>query len=103
MNATPDFRSLVSPLTPEGFFYEHWEKKTLYIHRGSADAYKEILTLEDLESFFQSGTLHPSFIRVIRSGVDCPLELWTDLEKRRNTRLYHVVNNRKLFSQAAGG
>ena len=103
MNSTPDFRSLVSPLTPERFFDEHWGKKFLYIRGESRNAYREILTLNDMESFFQSGTLHPSFIRVIKSGIDCPLEAWTDLEKRRNTGFYHVVNNGKLFSQVAGG
>src|SRR6266436_101280 len=103
MTAADRFKTLIAPLQPETFFKKHWEREFLYIHRDVCDSYDDILTVEDLGRYFDSQTLHPSFLRLVKSGTDCPQEEWTDIERRRNTGFYRVVNNEKLFSLIATG
>ena len=103
MRSTPTLESVISPVNTEDFFANYWEKRVLSVHRESRDYFDFILTTRDIDLYFQSNALHPSFIRVIRSGIDCDVSKWTRLERRQNTGLYSVVDREKLFAQFSAG
>src|SRR5260221_14098040 len=103
MHSTPTLQSVISPLTVEEFFSTYWEKRCLYIHREAADYFDFVLTAKDLDNYFQSKTLHPSFIRAIKSGVDVDAAKWSRVDKRLNTDFYSVVDTEKLFAQFSSG
>lgn len=92
------FARLLAPFPVEEFFRDHWENKPLHIHRGVVDYYNDVLTLSALDQYFQAGNLAPYFLRVVKSGVDCELDGWTRIDKRKNTDPYRVVVSEKLFS-----
>src|SRR5215813_14194952 len=98
MNSTLAIESLIAPITLREFFDGFWGKQLLRLQRQSPDFYHDIVGLEDIDSYFESQTLHPSFLRVVRSSKDVPEQNWTRVEKRANTDLYRVVDNTQLFS-----
>src|SRR5258708_12769536 len=73
------------------------------MHREAADYFDFVLTAKDLDNYFQSKTLHPSFIRAIKSGVDVDAAKWSRIDKRLNTDFYSVVDTEKLFAQFSSG
>lgn len=40
---------LISPVEPDRFFAEHWEKQRLFVKRGDPDFYRGLFTLEDVD------------------------------------------------------
>ena len=98
MNATPTLASLLAPLTVENFFQTYWEQTPLYLPCVEAARFADVLTPAQLDQYWQSHNLHPSFLKVIRQGVLCPLEQWTTVEKRQQTEAYRVIAPEKLFA-----
>jgi len=47
--AAHDFESLISPLIPQEFFAEYWEKKHLHIQRSQEGFYETIFSLDDVD------------------------------------------------------
>ena len=90
--------SLISPVTVDEFFQNHWEKQFLYLKREPPGYYDSILQIDDLDRYLRSETLHPSFLRVVHSGKDSHPKHWTRIERRRNTDFYRVVDIDNLLS-----
>ncbi len=91
------FARLLAPFAVAEFFTDYWETKPLHVGRAAPGNYNSVLTLGALDEYFQAGNLTPSFLRVIKSNVDCELDAWTTIEKRKNTDPYRVVVTEKLF------
>jgi hypothetical protein len=75
----------------------HWEKEPLHIRRNLNDNYSDVLTVGELDRYFQADNLSPDFLRAHRGGTDCPLEIWTTVEQRKNSNPYRIVAVEKLF------
>src|SRR6185369_5389794 len=103
MQSTPTLDSIISPVSAEDFFHNYWEKRCLYVRREQGDYFDYALSAKDLDNYFQSKTLHPSFIRAIKSGVDVNAAKWSRVDKRLNTDFYSVVDTEKLFAQFSSG
>ena len=103
MRSTPTLESVISPHNAEDFFRDYWGKRCLHVQRETTDYFNFVLTANDLDHYFQSKTLHPSFIRVIKSGLDCETSKWTRVDKRQNTDFYTVVDTEKLFAHFSAG
>jgi ribosomal protein L16 Arg81 hydroxylase len=97
------FAKLLAPLAVADFFGDYWETQPLHVSRAEPGYYDNVLTPAGLDEYFQAGNLSPSFLRVVKSKVDCELNAWTTIEKRKNTDPYHVVVTEKLFSLFSGG
>src|SRR5882757_5804390 len=97
MNSTCAINSLISPLTIDEFFRTYWEKSYLHLKRNSPNHYQNLLKIEDIDHYLRAETLHPSFLRVVRSGKDSHPKDWTRIERRRNTEFYRVVDGPDLF------
>jgi ribosomal protein L16 Arg81 hydroxylase len=91
------FARLLAPVTVADFFGDYWETQPLHVSRAAPGYHDNVLRLSALDEYFQAGNLNPSFLRVVKSNVDCELETWTVIEKRKNTDPYRVVLTEKLF------
>ena len=90
--------TLLSPLGVENFFHTYWEKAYLHIARNAVSYYDNMLTVRDLDDYFQRQNLHPSFIKVLKCGVQYGLEKWTTLQQRRQTEPYRVIAVEELLT-----
>ena len=54
------FDRLIAPLTPEEFRTQYWEQKPMVAHRGDANFYDDLLTLEDFDRAIATG---PDYIK----------------------------------------
>jgi ribosomal protein L16 Arg81 hydroxylase len=103
MRSTPTLQFVISPFAVEVFFENYWAKRCLHVRREAAEYFDFVLTGKDLDNYFQSKTLHPSFVRAIKSGVDVDAAKWTRVDRRVNTDFYSVVDTEKLFAQLSAG
>jgi len=54
-HASTTIQDLVSPVSDEEFRARYWERKPLIIHRGRADYYGELFTLQDFDAAIRRG------------------------------------------------
>lgn len=98
MPSESTFAKLLAPFPVAEFFRDHWERAPLFVDRGAVDYYHDVLTLSALDQYFQAANLAPYFLRVVKSGMDCELDRWTRIDKRKNTDPYRIVVTESLFS-----
>ncbi|WP_330204443.1 cupin domain-containing protein [Cyanobacterium sp. Dongsha4] len=65
-----DFAKLIAPIDLNTFINEYWEKKPLIISRNQKKYYKDLLSVEDLDSILQYSKLKPPEIRVVKNQQD---------------------------------
>jgi ribosomal protein L16 Arg81 hydroxylase len=97
MQANGTLATLLAPVTVADFFSQYWEKEPLHIRRDLDSYYSDVLTVNELDRYFQADNLSPDFLRAYRGGADCPLESWTTVDQRQNTDPYRIVAVEKLF------
>lgn len=68
-----DIARLIAPTTVETFFGEYWEKKALVIRRGQTEAYRSLVTLEDIDRVIT--TFHLSHPDVVLANATRPVTL----------------------------
>lgn len=94
---------LLAPFPLDEFFQRHWEKQFLHLRRDVNDYYGQILSIDQLDSYFQPGNMSPHFFRVIKEGTDYDLARWTSLEHRSHADPSRVVSVQKLFALFSEG
>jgi ribosomal protein L16 Arg81 hydroxylase len=63
------FTSLIEPMSADEFFANYWEKQPLYIRRENANFYKDLITLDNVQSAISFGGLRYPAIQLSKSGA----------------------------------
>ncbi|HTT05642.1 MAG TPA: hypothetical protein VMF64_10160, partial [Steroidobacteraceae bacterium] len=74
---TFDLSGMLSPLEPQAFFDEYWERKPLLLQRRGDDCYKALVSLQDLEGLIGAADTRYPAIRLSRGGGFFPPEAYT--------------------------
>jgi len=75
-SGAPQFERLLAPVTPDAFFARYWEREVLYIKRGDAHFYDDLLTLRDLERIVARGGLRYPALQLSKGGSFLPPEVF---------------------------
>ena len=63
------FADLIEPLPADEFFSNYWEKKPLHIQRANECFYKELISLENVQSAISFGGLRYPAIQLAKNGA----------------------------------
>jgi ribosomal protein L16 Arg81 hydroxylase len=75
-----DLARLISPISPETFEQEYWERKPLLIQRDDPDYYADLLTLDDVDQVLSLSAANFAAIRIVINGKETQLsELHEDI------------------------
>lgn len=99
----PDFKSLISPIAPEDFFQNYWEKSILHLSENSGAAFGNILTAQMLDDFLRKGDISPLSMRFVKDGADVESQNWTKRRTLINGKISETVANEKIFEYLADG
>lgn len=94
----PRLAQLITPMSAAQFFSIHWEKAFCHISRHVPGYYDSLLSLPDLDGYFQRQDLHPAFVKVLTSGISSAPEHWTTPQQRRQTEPYRVIAVERLLA-----
>jgi len=67
--ARMDFSCVISPVTPEVFFSEYFEKRHLVVHREEPDYYRELLSVDDIDRVLTEMVLPVSDLQLVKNGA----------------------------------
>ncbi|WP_323037344.1 cupin domain-containing protein [Pararhodobacter sp.] len=63
-----DFARAISPVSPETFFAEYFEKKHLVIKRDQPDYYRDLLTIEDIDHVITQTMVPSANLQLVNNG-----------------------------------
>lgn len=98
-----EFNSILHPVEAGRFFQEFWRQTPLHIERGLDAFYDGIVSLADLDAYFQNRQLPAGALKVGNAGTPYPQDTWS--RKGRFSPYSHitVVDIDALFRLFAGG
>jgi Fe-S-cluster containining protein len=70
---SPAFSRLIAPVDVDRFFGTYWEQQTLFLRREERGYYDDILTVDDIDGYFQSQHLSPHFVAVAHREGRCQI------------------------------
>lgn len=73
-----DLEHLISPVDPDRFFAEFWEKKPLLLDRQDSHFYDGLFSLRDLDYIISSTDLRYPAVRMVKDGQGIPLSRFTE-------------------------
>jgi hypothetical protein len=76
-SGTPDFASLLHPVSIAEFFSSYWESQPLLLHRSDAGFYEGLLTNRDLEDIISTSDIRHPAIRLVKGGSYYPTQAYT--------------------------
>lgn len=89
-NEAFDLKAILSPVSPEDFFRDYWERKPLHLSRRDAHYYDALLTIGDLESIISYPDLRYPAIQLARDGGYLAPEAFTKNVKH-GTEIFSAV------------
>jgi ribosomal protein L16 Arg81 hydroxylase len=89
-----DFAWAIAPLPPETFLSEHYERRHLVIHRDDPTYYRDLLSLEDIDSVLSSQVLPVEELQLVARGRPAPAE-----DYALESGLVDPVRAAQLFAQ----
>ncbi len=93
----------LAPITPAEFFRTSWEQRPLVLSRNQPGFYDAVLTLADLDRYFQSAQVPAQYLRMVSRGEDIPASKWAKFEHFENGSALEVMVPEKLLALYAGG
>lgn len=63
-------QEILAPLTVEEFFTDYYEKKHLVIRKNNKETFKNVLTVEDLDTMFYTVSNHHPNFRIVDHSLD---------------------------------
>jgi ribosomal protein L16 Arg81 hydroxylase len=66
-----NFQNLLSPISPRDFLSEYWEEKPLVLSRKSDEYYRNLFSIQDIDSVFLFSKPQPPDIRVVANQKEC--------------------------------
>lgn len=63
---------LLGPIARDAFFDTYWERRPLVVHRGAADYYRSVLTLEDVDRLLFAHEQRYPAVRLAKVGAKFP-------------------------------
>jgi ribosomal protein L16 Arg81 hydroxylase len=72
-----DLERVLRPIELDQFFGAYWEQRPLIVARNQPDYYAELFSMRDVDYIISSTDLRHPAIRLVKSGSDLPLRLYT--------------------------
>ncbi len=69
---------VIAPLTEDDFFNEYWEKDPLHIHRTDAGHFKNLASIDAIETLLSTQSLSYPSVQLTRSGHTIAVSDYTD-------------------------
>ena len=72
-----DLGRVLRPIEMDQFFGDYWEQRPLIVARNQPDYYADLFSMRDVDYIISSTDLRHPAIRLVKSGSDLPLGLFT--------------------------
>ena len=72
-----DLGRVLRPIEIDQFFGDYWEQRPLIVARNQPDYYADLFSMRDVDYIISSTDLRHPAIRLVKSGSDLPLGLFT--------------------------
>ena len=100
---THDLTSLLHPISLQTFLSTYWEKSLLFVQRGNAGYYEDLLTDQILEDFVSSSDARYPAIMLAKDGVYYPRQAYCEDIKIGHVIFSGVPNLKRLSAEYAKG
>ncbi len=98
-----DFAELISPLGPDAFFQEYWERRPLLLQQRGSAYYEPLLSIRDLEDFISQGDARYPAIRLATGGAFFAPEAYTRDVKYGDEVFRGMPDVEKIFTEYSMG
>src|SRR5579871_6060196 len=100
LDITLGLRSLLTPLSPDVFFNEHWENQALLIQRDMPGFYANLFSVRELDRLLALSPISYPKIRAIKKDApDQSIDLMKDALSREDNFIKTVNDAYRLYAQ----
>lgn len=97
------FAELVSPLDPDAFLEEYWERRPLLLQQRGSSYYQRLVSIQDLEDFISGAAARYPAVRLAKGGGFFPPEAYTRDVKYGDEVFHGVPDVEKILAEYATG
>lgn len=99
----PCFARMITPILPQTFFAETWEKTPLHIRRGAPGFYDALVTRRDIDAMISAGGLRFPAVQLAKGGRFLPPEAFTRTIRSGDDLFTGVPDPRRLREEYQAG
>lgn len=94
---------LLAPISRADFFAQYWEKRPLYVERGDADAYADVLTEGDLDALLARNDLRYPTVRLVRDAQSIPVSAYASVLRFGSYAAEGLIDSDRVYREFASG